>query len=241
MTPCLAIARAPAASVTLMMAGSSSGDRPTASATAKSSDSIHRPAKKLVHRQHEQNDDDHHPDQQVAELADAPPEFRLGRARLDPRYDRAEGGPASGLDRKHLRRAALHRSAEVDRVGAPRDGRLRRNGPGPLLDGEGFAGQAGFVDQKVLGLDHEPIGGNEVAGREHDDVAGHDGARGNSLFKTVADHSACQRQAALELLDRGRCPVLLIEAKQRTAEHDRQNDACIHPLPQDQRNHRARR
>ena len=41
MTPCLAIARAPAASVTLMIAGSSSGERPTASATAKSSDSIH--------------------------------------------------------------------------------------------------------------------------------------------------------------------------------------------------------
>ena len=137
----------------------------------------HRPAKKLVHRQHEQNDDDHHPDQQVAELADAAPELRLGRARLDPRDDRAEGGPASGLDRKDLRRAALYRSAEVDRVGAPGDGRLRRNGPGPLLDGEGFAGQAGFVDQKVLGLDHEPIGGNEVACREHDDIAGHDGAR----------------------------------------------------------------
>ncbi len=39
MTP-VAIARAPAESVTLMIAGSSSGDRPTASATANSSDSI---------------------------------------------------------------------------------------------------------------------------------------------------------------------------------------------------------
>ena len=39
-TPRLLIARAPADNVTLMMAGSSSGDSPTASATAKSSDSI---------------------------------------------------------------------------------------------------------------------------------------------------------------------------------------------------------
>ena len=201
----------------------------------------HWPAKKLVHRQHEQNDDDHHADQEVAELPYAAPELRLGRARLEPRDDRAEGGSASGLDRKNLRRAALHRSAEVDRVGASGDGRLRRNGPGLLLDGEGFPGQAGLVDQKVLGLDHEPVGGNEIAGREHDDVAGHDGARRDGLFKAVAEHTACQCQAALELLDRGRRPVLLIEAKQRTAEHDRQNDACIDPLPQRQRNHGARR
>ncbi len=38
-TPCVAIARAPCDSVTLTIAGSSSGDRPTASATANSSDS----------------------------------------------------------------------------------------------------------------------------------------------------------------------------------------------------------
>ena len=63
----------------------------------------HLPAKKLVHYQHEQNDHDHHPDQQVAELPDASPELRLGRARLDPRYDRSEGGPASGLDRQDSR------------------------------------------------------------------------------------------------------------------------------------------
>ena len=40
MTPRCAIVRAPCASVTLTIAGSSSGDRPTASAIANSSDSI---------------------------------------------------------------------------------------------------------------------------------------------------------------------------------------------------------
>ena len=49
MTPSLAMARAPAARVTLMMAGSSSGDRPTASATANSADSTSgRPASALT-------------------------------------------------------------------------------------------------------------------------------------------------------------------------------------------------
>jgi len=40
MTPSLHMARAPAESVTLTIAGSSSGESPTASATEKSSDSI---------------------------------------------------------------------------------------------------------------------------------------------------------------------------------------------------------
>ena len=161
-----------------------------------------------------------------------------GRA-LSRADDRAEGGPASGFDRKDLRLAALHRSAEVDRVGTPREGRLRRNGSGLLLDGEGFAGQARFVDQEVRGLDQEPIGRNEVACREHDDIAGHDGARRDSLLDAIAYHTAGQRQTALEFFDRGRCPVLLIETEQRAAEHDRQNDACVHPFPQCQRNCRA--
>ena len=39
-TPRAAMARAPADSVTLTIAGNSSGDRPTASATANSSDSV---------------------------------------------------------------------------------------------------------------------------------------------------------------------------------------------------------
>ena len=189
------------------------------------------PAKKLVHRQDEQNDDDHHADQEVAELTDAPPELRLGRARLDPRDDRAEGGSTTGLDRQNLRRAALYRSAEVDRIGASGDGHLGQNGPGLFLDRERFPGQTGLIDQKVLGLDHAPIGGDQVAGREHNDVAGHNDVRGDGVFKTVAEDTACQCQAALELLDRGRRPVLLIKAKQRTPEHDRENDAGIDPLP----------
>ena len=74
---------------------------------------------------------------------------------------------------------------------------------------------------------------------EHNDVAWHDGTRRDRVFKGVADYTAGQRQPAFELLDRGRRTVLLVEAKQRAAEHDRENDARIQPLPQDQRNHRC--
>lgn len=57
----------------------------------------HWPADKLIDRQHEENDDDHHPDQEIAELPDAAPELCLGRASLQPRDDCAEGGPAAGF------------------------------------------------------------------------------------------------------------------------------------------------
>ena len=165
MTPFLAIARAPADSVTLIIAGSSSGDRPTASATANSSESIIGRARKQVRGQHKQNDDDHHPKQEIAEIPNAALKIRLGRVCLELCYDRAEGGSAPGFDDEHLRLAALDRRAEVDCVGARRDGCLRRNDPGLLLDGERLAGQAGLVDQEVGCLDQEPVGRNEVACR----------------------------------------------------------------------------
>jgi hypothetical protein len=56
------------------------------------------------------------------------------------------------------------------------------------------------------------------------------------LLNAIAHHTAFQRQAALKLFDRRGRPVLLIEAEQRAAKHDRQNDAGVYPLPHRQRN-----
>ena len=82
MTPRRAIARAPRASVTLTMAGSSSGEMPTASATANSSDSSTGRSEQLIDRQDEQHHDDHDAHEQVAELPDAARELGFGRPRL---------------------------------------------------------------------------------------------------------------------------------------------------------------
>ena len=57
----------------------------------------HRAVEKQVHRQHEQDDDDHHADEQIAELPHAAREIGLGRARPQPCRDRPELGPAAGL------------------------------------------------------------------------------------------------------------------------------------------------
>ena len=176
----------------------------------------HRAVEKQVHRQHEQDDDDHHADQQIAELPHAAREVGLGRARAQPCRDRPELGPATGLDGEDLRRAAAHRSAEKDGVGPRRDGRVRRDHPGPFLDREGLARHARFADEEVLRLDHEPVGRDQIARREQDEVAGHDRADGHRLLHAVPQHAAHQREAALQFLDRRGRPVFLKEAEKRS-------------------------
>ena len=159
MTPCLLMARAPAESVTLTIAGRSSGERPTARATAKEQRLDHRTVEKEIHRQHEEDDDDHHADQQVAELPEAAREVGLGRARAEPSGDRAERGAAPGLDDEDLRRAAAHRRAEKDGVGPRREGRVRRDDPGLLFDRERLARHARFADEEVLASMTRPSAG----------------------------------------------------------------------------------
>ena len=139
MTPRFAIARAPADKRHADDRRQQLGDSPTASATAKSSDSIDRPAEQHVDGQHEQHDDDHHPDQQIAELAHAPRELGFRRARLEPRGDGAErrARPVSTtstvavpLRTEVPRKTALVRPATVRRPARRRDvsrpGRTRR-------------------------------------------------------------------------------------------------------------------
>ena len=57
----------------------------------------HRAVEQQVYRQHEQDDDDHHADEQIAELPHAAREVGLGRARPEPSRDRPELGLAPGL------------------------------------------------------------------------------------------------------------------------------------------------
>jgi hypothetical protein len=77
-----------------------------------------------------------------------------------------------------------------------------------------------LADQEVLCLDHEAVGWDQIAGREEDEVAGHDRADGHRLFHAVPQHAAHQREATLQFLDRRGCPVFLKEAEKRAAEHD---------------------
>ena len=110
--------------------------------------------------------------------------------------------------------------------------------PGRFSTGKDSPVEACFADEKIFGRDDEPVGRNQVAGRKHDDVAGHDRARRHDLLPTIAEHAAGQCKPAFELLDRGGRAVLLGEAKECASEQDGDDDACVDPFPQRQRNGR---
>ena len=73
--------------------------------------------------------------------------------------------------------------------------------PGCFSTGKELASHARFADQKILRLDHEAIGRDQIACREHDEVAGHDSAHGHHPLNAVPHDTASQRQSAFQLLD----------------------------------------
>ncbi len=94
----------------------------------------HRATEKQIHRQDEQDDDDHRADQKVSELAHATPKIRLGLAGSEPCRDRPKRSPETGFDDEDLRRAALDRGAEKDCICPGRKGRLWLHDPRLLFD-----------------------------------------------------------------------------------------------------------
>ena len=235
MTPSLLMARAPAESVTLTIAGRSSGESPTARATEKSSDSIERTVEQEIHRQHEEDDHDHRPDQQVAEMPEPVGEVGFGLPRAQPCGDRAERGAPPRLDDDDPRRAAAHRRAEEHDVRPPSERRIGGDDSRLLLHGERLAGHARLADEEVARLEDPSVGGNQVARREHEDVARHERVGVHRAFDAVAHDATGEREALLQLLDRRGGAVLLVEAEQRGTDHDREDDPRVHPLGEAER------
>ena len=161
-TPRCAIVRAPRASVTLTIAGSNSGDRPTASAMANSSDSMARPAQDLIHGQHEQHHDDHHADEQVAEIAYAPGELGFRRTRGEMFGDGPEDRLPAGPRDQHRGRAAAHRRSQKHAVRAR--GERRIGGPRARLlrHRKRLAGKARLADQEIACVEDAPSAGTRL-------------------------------------------------------------------------------
>ena len=169
--------RAPDDSVTLTMAGSSSGDRPTARATANSSESTSGRCMQQIDGEHEQHHHHHHPREKVAELAQAVGELRLGRRAGEAAGDLAEFGAQPGLHDQDLGRAAPDRRSEKHRVRALRQRGVGGDAAGSLLDREGFAREGRLRDQEVPAFEHHAVCRHEVAGAELDHIARHDAPR----------------------------------------------------------------
>ena len=198
-----------------------------------------RTVEQEIHRQDEEDDHDHRADQQVAELPEPAGEVGFGLPRAQPCGDRAERGAPPRLDDDDPRRAAAHRRAEEHDVRPLGERRIGGDDPRLLLHGERLAGHARLADEEVARLEDPAVGGNQVARREHEDVAGHERVGVHGAFDAVAHDAAGEREALLQLLDRRGGAVLLVEAEQRGTDHDREDDPCVHPLGETERHRRG--
>nr|ALS91930.1 MetaGeneMark_Unknown Function [uncultured bacterium] len=169
--------------------------------------------------------------------ADATREVRLGRPCPQSSGDRSEFGPTTGFDNEHFRRAASNRGSQKDSIGSRGKSCLGLHDPRPLFDRKRLARHARFADQEVLRLDHKAIRRDQVARREQDEIAGHNGADRHGPLDSIPHDTASQGQSTLQRFHRRRRTIFLKEAEQCASEHDRQNDGRIHPLLQCQRDH----
>ena len=94
------------------------------------------------------------------------------------------------------------------------------------------------VTRKSSASSTRPSAGTRLPADEEDHVARHDLVHGHRPFDAVAKDPAGQGQPLLELLDRIRRTILLEEAEKRAAEHDREDDRCVDPLPEGERHQR---
>ena len=140
-----------------------------------------------MREQNEQHEKARHPQDQYAERVQALLERRWRTVRLERSSDAAEPRVCPGRDHEHGRLAAHHgRSAEQGVVGFR--GIFGAARARPLLHRVRLAGQQRLVRMRRMAREHDPVGGDEIAGRKLDDISRHDVLDGNARNRAVAPH-----------------------------------------------------
>jgi hypothetical protein len=103
---------------------------------------------------------------------------------------------------------------------------------GRLLNREGLARQGSLGDQEVPASEHDAVGWHQVAGRQLDDVAGHDTPGIDQAPGTTAHCRELERQVIAQPRHGGRGAILLHEAEEAAACHDQKDDGGVSPLAQ---------
>ena len=211
---------APLASVTVTTIGSSSGVRPTARASANSSDSSKGRWNTHIGDRDEQHEEDGQPQHQESELADAALERIAWPLHGQSVGKAAKLGGATGADDEAGGHAADHRGAHAQEVRRlprllDRSGEIDR----VLLGRVGFAGEQGLVDEQIARGKQPAIAWHDVAGPELDHVARHQPVDGDLHDLAVAEHLGLEPHRPAQGVDRVLGPRLLDHV-----EHDAQQD-----------------
>ena len=225
----LAIRTAALPSVTVVIIGKNSGVRPTASATAKRSDSS-APVERDARGDDEKDQEEDGAHDEQAELPHPALELGLGGPRSEARGDVAEHGLATGRDHDRRRRAAHHRRSEEHHVAALVERYRLGVRSRVLLGGHGLSRERSLVHVEVARLEKLRVGRHEVTRREPHDVSGHDFGSPDLAPLAVAEdrrrrcHSLAQpRRGTLRA-------VRLHEVEQRAQDDHRDDDERVGEL-----------
>ena len=147
-------------------------------------------------------------------------------AKLRPQargHDQATRGPASRV------------GSEEDAVQSVAQARRGGDGARSLFDGKALAGQHGFADEEVSGLENHAVGRNQAARGEQHDVARHDLFQGHIDRTPVAKDTGLCPHARLKGRRGGLCLVLARVSNAHRGEHDHDDDDGIDPLARQRR------
>jgi hypothetical protein len=150
--------------------------------------------------------------------------------------DEAKLGLHAGRDDNRPAAAIRDDCAGVDHVFAIADRQLpfgKRGGV--LVDRQRLASQGSLLDLQVDRLDKPGIGGNTVAGPQHDHVAWHQVTRRDLDLVTIAQHGGGRRGQLAQRLDRTLGAVFLHKAEQHCEQHDDRNDNRLDSMAQEGR------
>ena len=140
--------------------------------------------------------------------------------RLCPRFDQPyRGAPADD------RGAHKYRIARVGQFCGRRWWQLS-----VLFNRVGFAGQQGLLHEKVAGLDHPGICGNQIAGAKFHDIPRYNLGYGDLLCRAITAHTGTYRDGMAQFLGGGIGAVLLDKVQRHAKHDDATDDDEIHHL-----------
>lgn len=153
----------------------------------------------------------------------------------DEAGDLAKFGAVTGGGDQDIGNTFYDEGAAVDHAGSIAHHGRGFEFAGGFFDGERFAGEDGFVDFEVVGVEDAAVGGDAVALGEVDDIAGDEFARIDFKFVIVTTNTTAGANVAFETFEHGFCFVFLPVAKGGIDENSRKDDAAIDPFLENER------
>ena len=178
--------------------------------------------------------------EQVAEPPDTPLKIGFGRGGVDALGNVPQLREQARVDNDRPATATHHAGPHKERVAPFGQRRSYRQHPRLFIDGEGFAGQRGFVDKQLVGRQQVTVGGDQIARPQLEHVAGYKLLVGQVDFGTIPEYRRFGHHNGQQVLHGIGRATLLPEAQQPAHQNDEQDDGPVGHVVQKKRQNSRR-